>query len=390
MTERLYYRDSFLTEFDACTAEVRAGGTQVILDRTAFYPSSGGQPHDTGLLNGVPVVDVLDEEERIVHVLASPLPERGPVHGAIDWARRFDHMQQHSGQHLLSAVLEELYGMRTVSFHLGAESSTIDVDAAALDPARLARAEMRANELVWAAKPLSVAFEDAAAATGLRKEAQRTGILRIVTIEDYDRSACGGTHVRSTAEIGAVLLRRTEKVRARTRVDFLCGGRAIRQARKDFETLSQAARLFSAPPDQVPALISSLAGEARESARTRRKLALELAHFKGKALYDAAAPDEAGRRIYVQQRQAGPPDEETRALALGFCSGARALFIATCADPPAILFAASPDSGIDAGSALKEALHASGGRGGGTAQTAQGSLPAPAAIPEVLARLLQR
>ena len=224
-THRLYYSDAYRTAFEGAIVDRDGEGTRVYLDETAFYPTSGGQPHDRGSLAGVQVVDVVDEGDRIVHVLAAPIPlEISRAEGAIDWERRFDHMQQHTGQHLLSAVFEDLFGCATVSVHFGPDYSTLDLDTESLSRKQLVQAEERANAIVAEARPVSVVFEDAATATGLRKASERSGTLRIVSIEGVDRSACGGTHVRSTAEIGTILVRSSEKVRKATRVDYrICG-----------------------------------------------------------------------------------------------------------------------------------------------------------------------
>ena len=202
MTERLYYTDARLTEFTARVVEI--AGDRVYLDRTAFYPTSGGQLFDTGMLGDARVVDVVDEKERIAHVLEKParFAANDELKARVDWTRRFDHMQQHTGQHLLSAVFDELFGHKTVSVHFGDESSTLDLDAASLSKERALKAERRANEIVFENRAISVTFEDAASATGLRKAVDRTGDLRIVEIAGIDRSGCGGTHVRRTGDIG--------------------------------------------------------------------------------------------------------------------------------------------------------------------------------------------
>lgn len=386
MTERLYYSDSYLTRFHARVVESLDAGTRLVLDRTAFYPTSGGQPHDLGHLNGIAVTEVIDEEDRIVHVLAAPLtaPE---VEGLILWDRRHDHMQQHSGQHLLSAVFHELHHARTLSFHLGAESATIDLDTPALSPAQLQAAELRANQIIQENLPLAISFEAAAQAAGLRKESTREGTLRIVAIGELDRSACGGTHVRATGEIGPLLLRKTEKIRNSTRVEFLCGQRAIARARADFDALSQIARQFSAPLDETPALVATQLDQAKDSAKSRLKLAIELSTLRGRALYGESLPDAAGRRRHVESRPHGPLDDELRTLAQSFCAQSNAVFLATSENPPSALFAVSADSGLHAGNLLKEALLAAGGRGGGSAQLAQGSLPNKEALPVLLAHL---
>jgi alanyl-tRNA synthetase len=388
MTDRLYYTDCYLRRFTARLAARSDDGLQVRLDRTAFYPASGGQPCDTGTLAGIPVAAVVEDDSGILHQLASPLaaaPAAGAVECAIDWPRRFDHMQQHTGQHLLSAVFEERFGLKTVGFHMGAAISTIDLEGHP-DPSAAAEAEARANRIVCENRPVSIVFEDAAGAQGLRKASDRQGALRIVSIQDFDRSACGGTHVRSTGEIGAVLLRGMEKVRRTARVEFLCGGRAIRRARADFEALSQAAQIFSAPLDDVPALAAAQAEACRAQDKAHRKLSLELAAFQGRELYQAAVPDAAGFRRVTRRADRGVL-EDFRALAQSFTAQSKAVFLAALADPPSVLLAVSADSEMDAGKLLKAAIAEWGGRGGGAARMAQASLPDAASLNGVLARL---
>jgi len=385
MTERLYYADSYLCSFRAQVVETTAGGLTVYLDRTAFYPTSGGQPCDTGSIAGRAVLDVIDEGERIAHRLSEPLAGDG-VDCAVDWARRFDHMQQHSGQHLLSAVFAELFALDTVSFHLGADSATIDLEGGAVDPPAVREAERRANAIVFENRPVTIGFADAAAASGLRKPSDREGALRIVTIADLDRSACGGTHVRSTGEIGPILIRKIEKVRETTRVEFVCGGRAIRLARADFDALSAAAHLFSVSIDDLPAVAAAQLEAGRAADKARRKLEVELAAYHGRELYAATAPDTGGLRRHTRRLERGGL-EELRALAQSFTAQTKSVFVAALNDPPSVLLAVSADSGIDAGQALKAALAESGGRGGGSARIAQGSVGSRDSLDRVLEKL---
>jgi alanyl-tRNA synthetase len=388
MTERLYYLDCYLHDFSAAVVDRSPDGLTVYLDRTAFYPTSGGQPFDTGTIGGVTVVEVVDEEDRIAHRLASPAPppSGSAVACAVDWERRFDHMQQHTGQHLLSAVFEELFRLKTVSFHLGAESSTIDLEGGAVDARVLAAAERRSNELIYENRPVKIGFQHAAEAQGLRKPSEREGELRIVSIDGLDRSACGGTHVRATGEIGAVLLRKTEKIRQSVRVEFVCGGRAIRRAHADYDALARAAQLFSAPLDEVPACLSAQTESLRAAEKARKKLELDLAAYQGKELYDATAPEPDGFRRVRRRLERGSVDE-LRALAQNFTAREKAVFVAALNDPPSVLLAVSADAGIDAGKAVKEAVAAAGGRGGGTPRIAQGSVPNLESLDAVLARL---
>src|SRR5258708_3579127 len=251
MTERLYYHDCYLREFKARVVETAEDGRRVYLDRTAFYPTSGGQPFDTGTMDGASVIDVIDQEERVAHILDAALSP-GEITAQIDWQRRFDHMQQHTGQHLLSAVLEELFQIPTISFHLGAETSTIDLGASSLSLRQMEQAEERCAETVSESRPVTITFDEASADLDLRKATERTGTLRVVSIQGIDRSACGGTHVRSTAEIGSVLLRKTEKIRGNIRLEFVCGRRALGQARADFRTLQDISRQLSVPAAETP------------------------------------------------------------------------------------------------------------------------------------------
>lgn len=398
-TERLYYTDARLLTFSARVVERADDGRRIYLDRTAFYPTSGGQPHDLGTLDGVAVVDVIDEDRRIAHLLAAPLPEdTDEVTGTIDAARRHDHMQQHTGQHLLSAVLHERHGWRTVSVHFGIEASTVDVDAPldAVTPALLAEAERECNRIVTEDRIVAVSFEDAGAAAGLRKASEREGTLRIVTIEGVDRSACGGTHVRATGEIGAILLRRVERVKQGTRIEFLCGMRAVARARRDHEALAATARSLSIAIDDLPATVAALQEQTRESDRRRRALEAEFAAMHAHALYDATPPDHAGVRRTLDRRavrvaESKDASEAMRAKALAYAMRERALFVGVVdvegADAASsILVACSDDSGTDAGAALRDALASVGGRGGGSSRLAQGSAPF-ARVNEVLVAL---
>jgi alanyl-tRNA synthetase len=397
MTERLYYTDSYLHDFRARVTGLSEDGRTVYLDRTAFYPTSGGQPFDTGSIAGVAVLDVVDEEARIAHRLAEPVTE-GDVECAINWNRRFDHMQQHTGQHLLSAVFEEMFALHTVSFHLGAESATIDLqgdlkgdpESGAVEPGTVLAAERRANEIVFENRPVTVHFEDRESAQGLRKASEREGTLRIIAIDGLDRSACGGTHVRSTGEIGVILLRKPEKIRQSVRVEFVCGGRAARRARADYEGFTKVAQLFSASLDDTPAMVAAQLETARAAEKARRKLELDLAAYQGKELYQATEPGPDGvRRVWqrVASGNRGGSLEELRAVAQNFTAHPKAIFTATLSHPPSVLLAASADAGIDAGKLLKAALAEAGGRGGGNARMAQGSVPEVGMLERVLERL---
>jgi alanyl-tRNA synthetase len=331
------------------------------------------------------VVDVVDEEDRIAHILESPIAEQGPVEGKVDWARRFDHMQQHTGQHLLSAVLVDLYKIPTLSFHMGSDVSSIEIGAAALSDRQIAQVEERCAEMVAAARPVNITFEESSAELELRKASMREGTLRIISIEGIDRSACGGTHVCSTAEIGPVFLRKLDKVRGNVRIEFVCGGRALKQARAEFRLLNEIGRALSSPHEQAPAMITGLTERLKASEKAAQRLAIGLAILEGTELYNSTAPDAVGIR---RATQTGPIDDAMRARAQAFVAGPKALFLAVCQEPPSMLLAVSSDSGIDAGKLVKAAVTSAGGRGGGNQALAQGSVPSFAALERVTADLL--
>jgi alanyl-tRNA synthetase len=386
MTDRLYYTDAYLRDFRARVLDRSAAGRLLYLDRTAFYPASGGQPHDTGWIGSAAVVEVIDEDHRIAHRTVAPV-DQDEVDCRIDWERRFDHMQQHSGQHLLSAVILREFGLHTVSFHLGEEISTIDIETPSLDAAVIAAAERRANETVCENRPVVISFEEAGAVSDLRAPTDREGTLRVVTIDRLDRSACGGTHVRLTGEIGLILLHGVGKVRNTMRLEFLCGSRAVRRARADYDALTRIAQSLSARLDETPALVAAQVEAARNAGKQRRKLEEELARYQGRELYQAAAPGMDGLRRSLHVLPSGSL-EELRGLAQGFTAQSKAVFVGAVRQPPAVLLAVSPDSGLDAGRTLKAALLREAGRGGGAATLAQGSLPTAEALERVLSELL--
>jgi alanyl-tRNA synthetase len=297
-------------------------------------------------------------------------------------------MQQHTGQHLLSAVFEDLFGFRTVSVHFGPENSTLDLDTEQVTPAQLRAAEARANAIIGEARPVLVSFEDAAAATGLRKPSDRAGSLRIVSIEAIDWSACGGTHVRTTAEIGPVLVRATEKVRKATRVEFICGNRALRRARRDYEALAAMAASLSASIDDVASLVAMQSERLKERDAARRKLAQDLAGYRTRERYDAAPPDADGVRTIVIRDASSM--EDVKAIAQAAFALPKVVVVGALAAPPSVLVAASEDSGIDAGKTLKTVLAAVGGRGGGSPRLAQGSIPDLGALEAVVQQIVDR
>jgi alanyl-tRNA synthetase len=388
MTERLYYTDSYALDFEATVTDRAQDSRRIYLDRTAFYPASGGQPYDTGELGGVRVVDVIDEGDRIAHLLDAPLVA-DRVSGQVDWPRRFDHMQQHTGQHLLSAIAADQLGHRTVAVHFGKESSTLDLDAGSFSPEETQQIEEKANEIIVQNRAVEIGFEDAQRAEGLRKAPERTGTIRVITIGDLDRSACGGTHVRATGEIGSLLIRKVERVRKGFRLEFLCGARAHRRARTDYNLITRLANDFSAAAEELPGLIARQRDDLKEAGALIRDLEAKLDLSRARELYAAALPETTGlRRVTIREEQAAL--ETLRGLGQAVTSMPLSVFVAAVSNPPAVLLATSPDTGIDAGAMLKSLLASVGGRGGGSARLAQGMVPGRAQLETLMESLESR
>jgi alanyl-tRNA synthetase len=384
-TERLYYNDSFLREFEArvISCEPRGAQFHVALDRTAFYPMSGGQPNDTGQLGNATVVDVTEREESMIVHVTDRLLESGPVHGTIDWQRRFDHMQQHTGQHLLSAAFVELFKMQTVSFHLGGESSTIDLASASLAASQAEAAERLTNQIIFEDRAVEVRYgtREELAASGVRKEVDREGVLRAVSVERFDLQPCGGTHVERTGQVGLVLLRKIDRQEQNWRVEFECGGRALRAARGDFVALSEAARLLTCGQSEVPAMLEKALEERKQSQRSRQILLEKLAGYEAKELLHGA---EGGvTRVVVRVfDEAEPAYLRMVATRLAAEPGVQALLGTRSGGH--VVFAQSPGLASDMNALLREALHAAGGKGGGTRDFAQGSVPDVSRVEAVL------
>jgi alanyl-tRNA synthetase len=377
-TQRLYYTDSYLTQAQSCVTSASEDGTRITLDQTVFYPASGGQPHDLGALNGIPVLDVIDNGETIVHVLAEPLTA-ATVEGTISWTRRYDHMQQHTGQHLLSAVLEECFQCPTLSFHLGDEVSTIELGASELTQNQIDTSVLRATELARANPTIAVTFEDAAHAQGLRKASERAGTLRIVEIPGIDRSACGGTHVAALAEVLPLQIRDVDKVRGNIKLSFVCGNRAIAQAQNDFQALGLIARTLATSPGNAASQIAILQQRLAEADKSNQRLETEAATRAGLDLYSQTSPGDDGIRRCLMPVPVIAENARTQAKA--FVSRGKAVLLMH--SPEGVLLGCSPDSGINAGAVLKQALTKFGARGGGSPALAQGSLSDPLIVPDL-------
>ncbi len=375
MSRTLYHLDAYCREFDASvtrSVQNASGVAGVILDRTAFYPASGGQPNDLGTLNDVKVVDVTEVGQEIVHWLEQPLTETR-VHGQIDWTRRFDHMQQHTGQHILSQAFLELFNAQTVSFHLGPESCTIDLDRVILEPERLDQAEDRANAVIVADRPIVARFvsADEVSTLGLRKAPTVDEDIRIVEVEGFDRSPCGGTHCARSGEVGQIALRCAERRGHETRIEFVCGWRALRDHRRKTRALHEMAQSFSVQERDLPAAVQRLSAEAAEQRRELQQLRGELLPREAERLLAQARV--WGTRRVVVQSFAGRDVTELRRLAslLTATPGVVAL-LGTGGELARVVFARSSDAGADMAGLVSQTCQEFEGKGGGQADLAQG------------------
>jgi len=373
MTNRIYYTEPYRRTFDATvvSADPVDGGLHVTLDQTAFYPTSGGQPFDTGTLGGAAVTDVIDREDGgITHVVSGTLRAGEVVAAEIDWHRRFDHMQQHTGQHVLSAAFDRLCGVRTESFHMGQLSATIDL-AREVSAREIEQAEADANRIVWEDRPVTIRFATAeeASAMGMRKESARSGTLRLIDVQEYDLSACGGTHVERTGAIGIIAIGSVEKFRGGSRVEFLCGDRALQRFKVWRGALAAMQKHLSVPPIDMVATIERLQDDAKILQRTVRGFQEKLASHEAEALVERAAG-----KTFVAEAIEGWDAQGLKTIATAAVASRPGLAVAllTTSTPPQIVVARGAQSSIDAGAVLKNLAAQFGGKGGGKPDLAQG------------------
>ncbi len=374
MTERLYYTEPYRTEFDARVVAIESldGRQAAVLDRTAFYPTSGGQPFDTGTLGDARIIDVVDGDDGSIRHVFEGNPPTGAVRGQIDWDRRFDHMQQHTGQHVLSAAFDRFAGARTVSFHLGTASATIDL-AKEVSREAIDRAEIEANRVVWEDRPVNIRFvsEEEAARLPLRKEPARGGELRLIDVENFDLSACGGTHVARTGAIGIIAVSGWERFKGGSRVEFKCGRRALNGFRAFRDSMAECSRLLSVLPSEVAPSIERLQGEGRELKRRNKDLQTRVASVEATEL--ASKAEQAGGLSIVAASLEGWDANSLKLIASHVIErpGHVAVLFGLPA-PAAVVTARSADLAIDASAILKQLTGRFGGKGGGRPELAQG------------------
>jgi alanyl-tRNA synthetase len=375
VTERLYYSDSHLIEFEARVVDVTdrvSGWTAIVLDRTAFYPTGGGQPSDTGTLNGARVVECIDDGDNgVLHVVQGAAPRREAVmHGRVDWLRRLDHIQQHTGQHILSQAFVTLFNARTKSFRVLDVSCEIDVELNNPTAEIIERGVELANNVIWEDRTITIrnVTSDEAAALPLRKEPSRDGDLRLIEIEGFDLTPCGGTHAYRTGEVGMIAVRSWERAKGLTRIEFVAGMRALADYRKANKSARDVAAMFSTGRDDAPQLASQMVEENRELNRRIRALEEVAAGVEAERLL-ATARDGVISEIFD-----GRDAESLKKLAHALISNPRtiALLASRDKDTARLVFARSADAAGDMNALMREACVLLDGRGGGRPDMAQG------------------
>lgn len=377
MTERLYYFDSYARKFMARVRERTTFNDHpaLVLDQTYFYPASGGQPNDRGTIDGVPVEDVIvrESDKAILHMVARSV-ETAEVECEIDWPRRFDHMQQHTGQHLLSQAFIRAAEALTVGFHLGIEAVTIDLDAEKIAPSVIDKAALIANDAVIANYPVRPWFPtpDERARLTLRKTPDVDGPLRVVAMGDFDYNACGGTHVAHTGEVGLIKILKIEKQKKGTRVEFICGERALGDYDRKHAIVSQLANDFTCGQSEVIDSVTRLRAENQALRKELRTVRDTLLDYEAAELA-AAAPSLNGWKVV---RRAWPDRDlgELRGLAtrLAASPGVVAL-LGSSGEKANLVFTRAADVDRDMNALFQSAVnHLNGARGGGSASMAQG------------------
>ena len=369
--EKLYEQNSFLTRFSAVVESCVQGkkGWDVILDQTAFYPEGGGQPYDVGVLGGAKVLEVHEREGRVVHTCDAPLEVGSSVEGEIDWARRFDLMQHHSGEHIVSGIAHSLWGCDNVGFHMGADVITIDLNTL-IDESQLRQLEEAANRYIWEDHPIVITLPSQKELERLEYRSKKalTGQVRIVSFPGADTCACCGTHVLSSGQVGLVKLLSVQKFRDGVRIELVCGGRAMKYLSATLEQNRQVSNLLSAKPMETAAAVGRLLEE--NAALKSRILTMEDAHFA------ALAQEYAGKGNVLLFQEGLTPDGLRRLCdkVLQGCGGRCACFSGD--DESGYKYAVG-EKDADLRALVKEMNQALNGRGGGKPNFAQGSVSAP-------------
>jgi alanyl-tRNA synthetase len=379
-TKRIYYDDAFAKEFGASVeaCDEKEGAWRVILNETAFYPTSGGQPNDLGTIGEARVLDVVDEGDEIIHVVDRAV--HGIVTGKIDWIRRFDHMQQHTGQHLLSAALLKEFGLETISFHLGEEICAIDVRGAEPSAPTLLATEKAVNEAIFEDRAVKVLYAtlEELRGLGVRKEVDREGTLRAIEIQGVELQPCGGTHVARTGQIGIIQLRRCSKIRQDWRLEFLCGRRVVKAARADYETRKTAAEKLKCSTEEVVAMLDKALMERETNHKSAKERGEKLAAFEAEKMVEETPPRTDGVRVVAHVFE-GVEANYVLLLAPAIAAHEKTIALIARSECGHVFFGQGPGVGRDMNGLLKKVLEQVSGKGGGTKDFARGGLKDPAA-----------
>lgn len=381
MTIHLYFNDSTLTTFEAIVVHSIQSerGFEICLDQTAFYPTSGGQPHDSGTINGNQVLDVWEDDKGQIWHLLKKSPKKPMVLGLVNWLRRFDHMQQHTGQHLLSAVFLEKFNANTIGFHIGSKVSTIDFDLPNLSEDEITIIEEKTNRIIWENHPIKIHFitEDEINKYPFRKIPQVSGEIRVIQIEDIDLSACGGTHVNRTGEIGIIKIAGKERYKGGIRISYLCGHRALRDYQKVTRVLGKVSASLSIRPEDLTRTIAKMQEETSEYRQAYNNIHNEFLHLEAERIWHKTEEVDGMKRIYAYWDNRPGKDLQEIANRLRKFNGALILLASTDDGKVRLLCTRSDDlSNFHANELLKETTQILGGRGGGSSEMAQGGAPA--------------
>ena len=373
--KKLYYENPYIKTFETELVYQAADDKErvyAVLKETAFYPTGGGQPHDKGTLNGIKVVDVEEAEGEIRHYLERELePSISGISGEIDWNRRFDHMQQHAGQHILSAAFEELYGYKTVSFHLGKEILTIDLEISELPVGHAEEAERLANAIILENRPIEARWVSAEEASQypLRKQLSVSEDIRLVIIPEFDYNGCGGTHPTSTGQVAGVKILDWERQKKKIRVQFICGSRILMQLQTKHEITGNLSQLLNAPEQDLPSAASRLIEIGKDLEKQLEAAKEALLAYEAKEMFTA------GKEKCISKVFEGRSVQELQKLARLIASqteNADVILINETADKLQFVCARGADSESDMKSLSAELLQKINGKGGGNPQFAQG------------------
>jgi alanyl-tRNA synthetase len=394
MANKIFYQDAYINSFTAQVVDQgkdRDGNYYIVLDQTAFYPTGGGQPHDIGTIENIKVLNVEETEGEVRHYLESEVhAESSPVYGVIDWERRFDHMQQHAGQHILSAAFEQIYGYKTIGFHLGNETLTIDLETVNLLESEALKVEELANQIILENRPIETKWvtEDELVNYNLRKETKVKEDIRLVIIPNFDYNGCGGTHPKTTGEVQTIKIINWERQKKKVRVQFVCGNRILKQFHKKNKVLMELTILLNAPENDMQEAVTRLLENSKTMEKELEQSVETLLHYEAKSLLEKGKSENRivsgvfqNRTIQELQKIARiiiAEDEETFVL-----------FVSQNEDKLQLVCARGPAENVSMKKVIGNALSIINGKGGGSDAFAQGGGEALISGEQMLQHLLE-